>query len=78
MAFSFQSDVKFAYLDDGQRQEDQIPVPRAKKKDNRREVTYEVFAHEIWPRIVKKAKVDCKEYLRLLWSELYIHAWVWA
>lgn len=65
MAFSFQSDVMFACLDDGQRQEDQIPVPRAKKKDNRREVTYEVFAHEIWPRIVKKAKVDCKECLRL-------------
>ena len=28
-----------------------------KKKDIRREVTYDVFAHEIWPKIAKKAQV---------------------
>jgi hypothetical protein len=27
------------------------------KQDKRREVTYEVFAHEIWPKIIKKSQV---------------------
>jgi hypothetical protein len=27
------------------------------KQDRRREVTYGVFAHEIWPKIIKKLQV---------------------
>ncbi|KAK7480873.1 hypothetical protein BaRGS_00027874 [Batillaria attramentaria] len=41
---------------------------RPKKKDNRREVTYEIFAHEIWPRIIKKTQVNY--HPSLVWTEI--------
>ncbi|KAK7091654.1 hypothetical protein V1264_009311 [Littorina saxatilis] len=41
---------------------------RPHKKDNRREVTYEVFAHEIWPKITKKAQVSY--HPSLVWTEI--------
>ena len=39
-----------------------------KKRDPRREVTYDVFAHELWTRINKKAKVDY--HPTLVWTEI--------
>ena len=37
--------------------EERAAADRHPKKDIRREVTYDVFAHEIWPKITKKAQV---------------------
>ena len=39
-----------------------------KRQDARREVTYEVFAHELWTRINKKAKTDY--HPSLVWMEI--------
>ena len=39
-----------------------------KKRDPRREVTYEVFAHELWTKINKKAKVEY--HASLVWTEI--------
>ncbi|KAL8569952.1 hypothetical protein ACOMHN_056384 [Nucella lapillus] len=39
-----------------------------RKKDNRREVTYSVFAHEIWSKITKKIQVNY--HPSLVWTEI--------
>ena len=40
-----------------EREEQAAADRQPKKKDIRREVTYDVFAHEIWPKITKKTQV---------------------
>ena len=39
-----------------------------KRQDARREVTYDVFAHELWTRIKKKAKTNY--HPSLVWMEI--------
>ena len=39
-----------------------------KKRDPRREVTYEVFVHELWPKMNKKLQLDC--HASLVWMEI--------
>ena len=41
---------------------------RRKKCDLRREVTYDVFVHKLWPEMTKKQQVDC--HAMLVWMEI--------
>ncbi|GFR81204.1 TPR and ankyrin repeat-containing protein 1-like, partial [Elysia marginata] len=46
----------------------QFGEQRKRKTYLRRECTFEVFANEVWPKISKKAKVDC--HPSLVWTEI--------
>ncbi len=52
-----------------QKEENEIPDnTNPQKLDPRREVTYEVFAGELWPKIRKKLKYEC--HPTLVWTEI--------
>ncbi|XP_071113489.1 TPR and ankyrin repeat-containing protein 1-like isoform X1 [Haliotis cracherodii] len=44
------------------------PAPHQQKVDPRKEVTYEMFAEEIWPKILKKMSVNY--HPSLVWTEI--------
>ena len=46
----------------------QAHTQHRKKRDPRREVTYEVFVHELWPKMNKKLQLDC--HATLVWMEI--------
>ncbi|RUS88132.1 hypothetical protein EGW08_004094, partial [Elysia chlorotica] len=46
----------------------QFGEQRRKKTYLRRECTFEIFANEVWPKISKKAKMDC--HPSLVWTEI--------
>ncbi|KAI0224964.1 TPR and ankyrin repeat-containing protein 1 [Lamellibrachia satsuma] len=46
----------------------QAHTQHTKKRDPRREVTYEVFVHELWPKMNKKLQLDC--HATLVWMEI--------
>lgn len=50
----------FAAIDEEEDDINQTPLEDTRKHDVRREVTYEVFAYEIWPRIIKMSPVSSK------------------
>ncbi|XP_041361943.1 TPR and ankyrin repeat-containing protein 1-like [Gigantopelta aegis] len=63
--------------DDDDDQDDMLDEPMAEhaataakklKMDPRREVTYDVFANEVWPKICKKSSVDY--HPMLVWTEI--------
>ena len=64
----FDDDDDVALLEDVPGDNPQSHESRRKRIDPRREVTYEIFVHELWPKMNKKLQVDC--HATLVWMEI--------
>ena len=64
----FDDDDDVALLEDVAGDNPQSHESRRKRIDPRREVTYEIFVHELWPKMNKKQQVDC--HATLVWMEI--------
>ena len=55
--------------DDNKAAKDKEKGPR-EKRDPRREITYHVFQHEIWPKMKKSSKEKVEYHPTLVWTEI--------
>ena len=55
--------------DDNKAPKDKEKGPR-EKRDPRREITYDVFQHEIWPKMKKSSKGKVEYHPTLVWTEI--------
>ena len=55
--------------DDNKAPKDKEKGPR-EKRDPRREITYHVFQHEIWPKMKKSSKEKVEYHPTLVWTEI--------
>ena len=55
--------------DDNKRPDDKGKGPR-ENRDPRREITYQVFQHEIWPKMKKSSKEKFDYHPTLVWTEI--------
>ena len=54
--------------------ENEVPTEKRKEqkqqRDPRREITYQIFHHEIWPKMIKSSKEKIEFHPTLVWTEI--------